>query len=148
MARTCTVCSHADRELIDSAVVGCGTSNRRIAAQYNLSETAVRRHSRRHLPAALSAAAGATEAAKADNLLDRLTKLDSFVDSVLVSAAADGAHGTVLRAVREARAGIELRARLASELAAGGAGITVILSAPRPDRSNRQPVIQLGEAAS
>jgi hypothetical protein len=144
MARSCTVCAHVDRDIIDGALVASSTSNRRIAAQYALSENAVRRHARRHLPASLTVAAGAAEAAKADDLLDRLATLDAFVDDVLVAAAADGAHGMVLRAVREARAGVELRARLGGELADGNA-LTVILTAPRPDRSQPQRVVQLAE---
>ncbi|MDB5057251.1 MAG: hypothetical protein JWO59_723 [Chloroflexi bacterium] len=49
MARQCAICSHADAEAIDKALVG-GLPNRRIATQYGMSEGAVRRHAKDHLP--------------------------------------------------------------------------------------------------
>lgn len=56
MARSCTVCSHHQREAIESALVA-KTPNRRIAAQFAVPETSLRRHAREHLPQVLAHAA-------------------------------------------------------------------------------------------
>jgi hypothetical protein len=68
VSRACTVCVHPSREAIDRAPVQ-STPKRRIAAQYGLVESAVRRHAAAHLPAKLVLAAEAAEATEADDLL-------------------------------------------------------------------------------
>lgn len=49
MPRTCTICSHQLAAEIDDRLVA-GQTNRRIAAQFKLSEAAVRRHRADYLP--------------------------------------------------------------------------------------------------
>jgi len=71
MPRRCTVCDHPNREAIDTALVR-DESNRRIAAQFSLSESSVRRHKAKHLPKALVKAQGATEATRATDLMGEL----------------------------------------------------------------------------
>jgi transposase-like protein len=56
MPRTCTICSHPDRDAVEHAIVS-GGSIRRIAAQFGLTPTSVRRHMANHLPAAAVAEA-------------------------------------------------------------------------------------------
>jgi hypothetical protein len=51
MPRKCTVCGHSKRAAIDKAVIS-GESNRRIAAQFQVSETSLRRH-RAHIRKAI-----------------------------------------------------------------------------------------------
>lgn len=48
MAAACKICTHPDRHAIERAIID-GLSNRRIAAQYGLSATGVRRHESEHL---------------------------------------------------------------------------------------------------
>ncbi len=55
MARTCTICIHADKFSIDAALVG-GQALRAIADQFNVSKTALGRHKDNHLPATLTLA--------------------------------------------------------------------------------------------
>lgn len=55
MARACTVCTHAEREAIETALVQRET-NRTIAKRFGLSASAVFRHERDHLPLVLAAA--------------------------------------------------------------------------------------------
>jgi hypothetical protein len=75
MAQLCTVCSHPDAVLINEDIVGIGErgkpSNRRIAAHYNLSEQAIRRHAE-HIPKLLLQASRANEILEADKFLDRV----------------------------------------------------------------------------
>ena len=58
MPRVCTICTHAERDAIDRALIEAAPM-RRIAAKHSLAETSVRRHAARHLPAMLVLAAEA-----------------------------------------------------------------------------------------
>ncbi len=49
MSRTCTVCSHPERQRIDAQLLE-GVPNTTIAANTGVSEQAVRRHGKSHLP--------------------------------------------------------------------------------------------------
>lgn len=62
MPRECTICAHPAAPAIDKAIVA-GIANRRIATQHGLSEAAVRRHSKEHLPLVIQAGAHATQPA-------------------------------------------------------------------------------------
>lgn len=55
MSRACTVCSHSEREAINIALIE-GMPNRRIAAQFEVTESCVRRHKATHLALRLRAA--------------------------------------------------------------------------------------------
>lgn len=68
---TCKTCQHEAREAIDQALVA-GESNRRIAAQYSLSEASVRRHKDGHLSATLVKAAESRELAHGGKLTDQV----------------------------------------------------------------------------
>jgi hypothetical protein len=55
MTRVCSVCSHANREAIDAAIIAA-VANRRIASQHGVTEIAVRRHKASHLAKQVKAA--------------------------------------------------------------------------------------------
>ncbi len=55
MSRQCTVCTHPKRKDIDKSLIH-GESNQRIAADYSLTETCVRRHKKEHLAQLLAEA--------------------------------------------------------------------------------------------
>jgi transposase len=107
----CTVCTHDRRADIEAAMLE-GTPNRRVAAHYGLSEQAVRRHKRDHLPDRLLLAREAGETASADNLLSQLRDLHARTLAVLGETEAARDHQTALRAISEARRNLELLARL------------------------------------
>jgi hypothetical protein len=113
--RSCTTCTHPDREAIDRALVG-GASNRSVASLYNVSEAAVRRHKANHLPAKLVMAHAAEEVAQADDLLAEVRSLQARTLSILEAAEAARQLPTALRAIKEARSNVELLARLVGEL--------------------------------
>ena len=72
MSRTCTVCTHDAREMIDQRLVD-GEPVRTVASCYvPLSKTAIQRHKDEHLPHALLKAQAAQEVAHADTLLDQV----------------------------------------------------------------------------
>ena len=115
MPRPCSVCAHPERDAIDKALVA-NAANRRIAAQYAVSEQAIRRHRESHLPQKLTKAEAAAEVAQADDLLREVRALRSKAYALLLKAEAAGDYRTALAGVREARGCLELLAELEGEL--------------------------------
>ncbi len=116
VARTCTICSHPDREAIDEALVA-GESTGMLAGRYRtIDERALRRHRSNHVPATLARAHDAEEVATADNLLEKVQSLQSRTLSILDKAEGAGDLRTALGAIREARGNVELLAKLLGEL--------------------------------
>ncbi len=115
MPRACTICEHPEREAIDEALVG-ETSNLSVSSLFGVSESAVRRHKGKHLPAKLVMAEKAAEAVEADNLLAQVQGLQARALAILDKAETAGDLRTALGAIREARGNLELLAKLLGEL--------------------------------
>jgi hypothetical protein len=115
MPRKCTICTHPERDAIDHALV-TGESFRVLSAKYRVSEDALMRHNAAHIPTSLVQAQTAASVAKADNLLGQVQNLQTKVLKILGQAEASGDLRTALQAIREARANVELLARLLGEL--------------------------------
>jgi hypothetical protein len=90
--------------------------NRRIAAQRDVTERAVRNHKANHLPATLVKAQDAQEVAEADDLLAQVRGLQIRTLSILEAAEGASQHRTALSAIKEARSNLELLAKLVGEL--------------------------------
>jgi hypothetical protein len=116
MPRTCTICSHPNRDEIEDLVVVHSQAKRRVAAQHSVSERAVRYHMREHLPALLALARDAERAARADTLLDRIEDLQSRTLAILEASEETREHNTALAAIREARRNLELIGEVTKEL--------------------------------
>ncbi len=110
MGRPCTVCGHEERGRIDSALVE-QEPNRRVAAQFSLTEQSVRRHRNGHLPSALAKGHEAKEVEMADGLLDQLKDLHRRTLLILADAEAAGDVRTALAAVHVARENLGLLLR-------------------------------------
>jgi hypothetical protein len=52
MARSCTICTHPERQAIDQALAS-GATMRELAAKYRVSPDAMERHNGAHLPVLL-----------------------------------------------------------------------------------------------
>ena len=115
MARTCTVCAHADRATIDRALVQ-GTALRDIAERSGTSATALHRHKAEHLPVLLTKAQDAEEIADADRLLAELRALQTRTLAILGKAERSDRLGVALMAIGEARRNLELLAKLLGQL--------------------------------
>lgn len=115
MPRTCTICTHADRQAIDRALVE-GQSFRTIAHQWGVSLDALKRHKRDHLPPSLAKAHQAAQIAHGDDLLSRIEELQRKTLIILAEAEANGDHALALKAIAEARRNLELLAELTHEL--------------------------------
>ncbi|WP_320211610.1 hypothetical protein [Methanospirillum purgamenti] len=85
MAMKCSICHHPEREAIDKAILA-GQSNRSIAAQYKVSQTAVQRHKDNHLPEHLATSKKAEQVTKADDLISDLQFLKEKALTFLAKA--------------------------------------------------------------
>lgn len=115
MPRRCTVCDHEQREAIDAAIVG-GGSSREIGALFRVSRHAVERHAQNHLPRTLVQAQAVAEVVAGDTLLDKITTLEGEARQLKDRAERAGDVRTALVAVRELCRIVELQARLVGEL--------------------------------
>ncbi len=114
MPRKCTVCEHEKVEEINRLLLA-GVSLRNIAKQFAVTDAALFRH-KRHIPAGMVKAQEAQEIAKADNLLAQVAGLRDKALSILATAEQAGDLRTALQGIKEARACLELLAKLQGEL--------------------------------
>ncbi len=115
MPRTCTICSHADKESINQELVN-GTAFRHIAARFDTSTGALQRHKNEHMPVSLALAKEAGDVAQADDLLAKLVGLQDKALNILGQAEQAGDLRTALMAVREVRAPMELVGKVTGEM--------------------------------
>jgi hypothetical protein len=115
LPRTCTVCRHPERAIIDGALVAAEPF-RVVANRTGLSDTALFRHKTNHIPASLTSAGRAVEISRADDLLAQVHHLRERALALLDTAEAAGDLKIALQGIREARNCIELLARLEGEL--------------------------------
>ena len=115
MPRACTVCQHPQRGEIDKALVS-GTSNRRIATQYDLSEASVRRHKVEHLPEKLEKAQAEEDVRAALDVVRQLKTINQLAREVASNARLSGDARTVLAAVDRIHKQIETQAKLLGQL--------------------------------
>ena len=110
MARTCTICTHTEREAIDAALV-TGEPLRTIADRHKVSKTTLLRHRQKHLAEQLRQA-DAEGQLSAQRLLHDLAGLQARAVRLLERAEKAGDLRAALAGVREARGCIEAAARL------------------------------------
>jgi len=116
MPQVCTICTHEDRKEIDRALVR-GESMRGIVARYGtVGRMSLQRHRKEHLPELLSKAYAAEEAARAEELLTDVRRLQVKTLLMLQEAERAGDLRTALAAVREARHNIALLAEMRGQL--------------------------------
>ncbi len=118
MPRLCTVCTHSEREEIDSILLSSNESFRNIAERFSLSSTSVYRH-KSHLNGSLIKAKEAEEVTQADNLLDQVRDLQTRALNILTKIEQAEDWRAAPGAIREARGCLELLGRLAGELKEG-----------------------------
>jgi len=118
MPRTCTVCTHPQRDAIDRALVA-GESIRGLSSLYIVSQSALARHRDNHLPATLVRAEAAAEVARGDDLLDQVDQLLRWARGIIAEAAKAKDLRTALQGIREARGCLELMGQLMGELEKG-----------------------------
>jgi len=115
MARPCTICRHPERATIDQRLVA-GEPATVISSDFGLSERAIQRHCKTHLPALLVEAYQAQEATRADRLLADMLDLQERTLAILSQAEQSGDHAVGLKAIQQARSNLDLLARLMGQL--------------------------------
>jgi hypothetical protein len=115
MARKCVVCEHEKINEINEALLA-GETYRNIAKRFSVSISSLSRHKNQHIPKAMTKAQEAQEVAQADNLLEQVQNLQAKALSILAKAEASGDLRTALTGIREARACLELLAKLQGEM--------------------------------
>jgi len=126
VARTCTICSHPQRDATRQALVA-GVSLPALAARYStidstitIGRMALQRHATSHLPATLAQASAAAEVAHADDQLAQVRALQTRTLAILSKAEEAQDLRTALQGVAQARGNLELLAKLAGQLAQEG----------------------------
>ena len=120
MARTCTVCSHPEKEEIDRLLVR-GDSIAGIARDFAVSEDALKRHFDNHVPKTLAASPSAKEITDADKLLSEIEEVKNRALRLLDKAenAQDTrVYGPPSHYLKEFREYVRLMAELSGKLAA------------------------------
>ncbi len=100
MNKRCTVCNHAERSEIDRQLIR-GLPYRALAAQFGLSASALRRHTK-HLAGALDRQRLQQDQANLTALLERLDTLNARLDRLFNTATDQHSLFVALGAVREA----------------------------------------------
>jgi len=115
MPRTCTICAHADRAALDTALVS-GEPFRHIAARSATSTTALQRHKAEHIPPHVATAKAVADVVQADDLLSQVRDLHRLALHLLARASASGDLRTALAGVREARSCLETLLEVEGEI--------------------------------
>ncbi len=116
MGRACTCCAHPERDEIDACVTR-GESTYHIADRFGLSASAVQRHARNHLSAALAAMRTAEQEDRRATLLDRIETLIERAETLYDAASGEGKAAQALNVLRELRGLLELLGKATGELA-------------------------------
>lgn len=115
----CRVCDHPRRKDIDATLVANTTPVRRIAADFSLTESSLRRHRDRHLPVKLARSAEARRVAESDDLGEQVRALRSKAFDLLHTAEVAGDARTALAAIGQVRGLLELQAKVQGQIDSG-----------------------------
>lgn len=115
MPRTCSVCTHKQRDQIDAALVN-GESATKISAKYRVTDDALNRHCQSHIPALIVKAHDAHAIATADDLLDQLGNLANDARRIKNECEEIKDYRTALAGIRELVRILELLAELRGKL--------------------------------
>lgn len=130
MPRTCSICSHPERQAIDRALLADSRSFRDVARQYGVSKDALLRHKNDHLAGKLAGVAARNAEADVRIAIDaigQLREINAVARTILHGALARGNGPLALQAIDRVHRQIELQARLIDLLSDGGT-INVIVS--------------------
>ncbi len=122
MPRVCTICTHAEHDAINAALVGTA-SIRDIAALYRVSQDALSRHKADHLPLTVAKAEATRQVEQARgvvaeglDVVAQLRAINSVTMHVLKEARDRHDGELALKAVDRVQRQIELQAKLLGDL--------------------------------
>ncbi len=126
MPRTCTICTHNEHHVINVELVS-RTSYRDIARHYGVSKDALKRHSEEHIPQLLVEASEATRKAKADDLLEELSKIAENLERLSDLAEENEDYRTAISAQATLLKRVDLLARV-REIIKEGTTVNVLMN--------------------
>src|SRR6266581_3561113 len=115
MPRTCTICSHPQRDAIDQAIV-TGMANRPIASQFQVGYKAVERHAASHIKQAIKQSQVAKEEAQTLDVVRQLVTINTVTLAILKEARDTKENNLALSAVDRVMKQLELQAKLLGDL--------------------------------
>lgn len=124
MARACSICQHEQRLRINKALVK-GEPLLAIARSFSVSRSALDRHRRNHLKAAIQRAAE-REALDESYLLEELLELKAAAKALFGAAARDKSYAGAASALREARANIEVIGKITGSLSGDTTQVNIL----------------------
>jgi len=127
MARKCNVCDSKKLDEINEKLVA-STPIAVLSRNYGITWDSLKRHKQNHLPKALKESRAIQEVTRADNLLDQIEELRTKAISLLTKAENAGDLKTALQGIGQARACLELLAKIRGELAQEGT-VNIMISA-------------------
>ena len=147
MPQVCSICKHERRPEIDKALLA-EQPLRTVAQQFETSATALFRHKRDHLSAALVKAKRKKEAkeeVQAESLFDRLKSINRETLEILTEARESKNLPVALMAINRIEKQLELEARLLGELngdnaAAPGTTFQLVVMRSGQDEIDQAPI--------
>jgi hypothetical protein len=115
MPKRCSVCSHRDRQAIDSGLIA-GTPFRELATRFRLSSSALFRHRNTCLRSQLADARETEMLTSAATLEDQVSEIQQIIRRVIAAAEADAKPSTILAGVQKLQSSIEFLAKLPGKL--------------------------------
>jgi hypothetical protein len=111
MGRSCSICSHPQRQAIDRELAA-GAVLSKISAKFHVIHESLRRHRDSHLPARVIQAQQEEDVRQALDVVAQLRAINGATLQILQQARAVGDGGLALRAIDRLQRQIELQARL------------------------------------
>ena len=129
MPRACSICIHRQRKAIERSLLA-GEPFRKLAARFDTSTGALQRHKGEHLSTALLKTDRAEQAARGDDLLNKIEALEGDARRIAAKAEKRNDLRTAIVAIRELTRIVELLAKLRGELQNSPTVINVQVLAP------------------
>jgi hypothetical protein len=115
MGRSCSICSHPQRQAIDRELAAGGVLSK-ISTKFHVIHESLRRHRDSHLPARVIQAQEAEDVKQALDVVQQLRAINGATLQILSEARAVGDGSLALKAIDRLQRQIELQARLLGEL--------------------------------
>lgn len=115
MARTCTICTHPERQTIDESLVS-RVPYRDIAKRHDVTLSALSRHMDGHVSPALAAIQAEKEQQGAETAFDMFVELRDEARSILDAAKEDGKPTIALNAIARLESIVVMMAKITGEL--------------------------------
>lgn len=120
MAKPCRLCSHPDREALETSLLRRERTQEDVAKVLGVSDRAVGQHLQKHVPEAVRLAISQAKATQAGlNVAQQLIEINQASRRILEEAVAAGDPSLALRAIDRVEKQLELQAKLLGDIQTG-----------------------------